>query len=97
MVMDLSLYDFSRFRKKISEMLSRATNGEVNDIDFFITYHRIGRDEITILLGVPGDVKKKYGGNMSDIITKHRDTIEQVLSSFGFKDLISNNSEYQVL
>jgi len=97
MAMDLSLYDFSRFRKKISKMLSRATNGEVNDIDFFITYHRMGRDETTILLGVPGYVKKQYGGKMSDIITKHKNTIEQVLSSFGFQDLISKNPEYQVL
>lgn len=91
--------DLLKHREQISRMIEISTNGEINDFDFIIDHLTMGRRPsiVTIMLGVPGRVKKEYDGDMNSLLNKHEDTIRQVVSSFGFPQLFSRTIRYQVL
>lgn len=93
----MTLDELLKHRKKISKVLQASTMGEINDIDFIIDYVSTGRPIFTILLGVPGKVKKKYNGDMDELLNRHQETISQVISSFGFPQVFSRTIKYSVL
>ena len=91
--------DLLKQRERISKMIRTITDGEIIDFDFIFDHLTMGGRPsiVTIMLGVPGKVKKKYGGNMNEIIDKHEDTIRQVISSFGFPELFTRSIRWTVL
>jgi len=93
----MTLDELLKQRKNISKILQDSTMGEISDIDFIIDYVSTGRPIFTILLEVPGKVKKKYRGNMDELLSNHQETIRQVVSSFGFPQAFTRTIKYQVL
>lgn len=91
--------DLLKHREKISKMIQTVTDGEIIDFDFMIDHLTMGGrpSVVTIMLGVPGKVKKQYDGDMDVILDKHEDNIRQVISSFGFPELFSRSVRWMVL
>lgn len=91
--------DISKHRDKISKMIQTVTDGEIIDFDFMVDHLTMGGipSIVTIMLGVPGKIKKQYDGDMNAILNKHEDNIRQVISSFGFPELFSRSVRWMVL
>ena len=91
--------DLLKNREKISRMIELTTNGEINDFDFIIDHLTMGGRPsiVTIMLGVPGKVKKEYMGDMNKLLDNHVETVRQVISSFGFPELFGRTIRWQVL
>ena len=91
--------DFIKYREKISEMINSLTDGEITDFDYMVDHFTLGNTPsmISIMLAVPGRVKKEYDGDMNALIDKHQETIRQVVSSFGFPELFSKTIRWMVL
>lgn len=93
----VTLDDLLKNRNQIAKMLDIVTNGEIVDIDFIIDHLSTGRPIITIMVAVPGKVKKEYNMDMDLLLNKHEDSIRQVISSFGFPQMFSRTVRYMVL
>lgn len=91
--------DLLKYRDKISRMIEISTNGEINDFDFMVDHLTMGGrpSRVTIMLGVPGKVKKEYDGDMNALMDKHQETVRQVVSSFGFPELFTRTIRWMVL
>lgn len=91
--------DLLKNREKVSKMLRTATNGEIIDFDFMIDFLTKGGRPgvVTIMLGVPGKVKKEFNGDTDAILDKHEDTVRQVISTFGFSELFNRTLRWMIL
>jgi len=91
--------DILKHREKISKMIQTVTNGEINDFDFIVDHLTMGGrpSVVTIMLGVPGRIKKQYDGDTDSILDKHEDNVRQVVSSFGFPELFSRSIRWMIL
>lgn len=91
--------DLLKEREKISKMLQTVTKGEIIDFDFIIDHLTMGGRPsiITIMLGVPGKVKKQYNGDLDAIIDKHENNVTQVISAFGFPELFARTIKWTII
>lgn len=89
--------DLQKNRKAISQMLSSATNGEISDFDFVVSFISFGKPVVTILLAVPAKVKREYDFDMDRFLNIHMDTIRQVISAAGYPELYKRRVNYQFL
>ena len=89
--------DLSKDRKAIAKLLSFATDGEISDFDFILDHISQSRPIVTILLGVPAKVKRKYNFDMDELLDTHMTTIRQVISTAGYPELFSRTVSYQIL
>jgi len=89
--------DLLKNRELISHMLNVMTNGEINDFDFIVDHMSIGRPLITIMLGVPAKVKRKYNFDMDDLLNTHLETIRRVISTAGFPEVFTRSIQYSIL
>lgn len=80
-------------------MIDSLTDGEISDFDFMVDHLTMGGtpSRVTIMLAVPGRVKKEYDGDMNALMNKHEETIRQVVSSFGFPELFTRTIRWMVL
>ena len=91
--------DLLKYREKISKMIEVSTDGEIVDFDFMVDHLTMGGRPsiVTIMLAVPGKVKKEYDGDMNLLLDRHQETVRQVVSSFGFPELFNRTIRYMVL
>ena len=89
--------DLLKNRELITHMLNVMTNGEINDFDFIVDHMSRGRPLITIKLGVPAKVKRKYNFDMDDLLNTHMETIRRAISTAGFPEVFTRSIQYSIL
>lgn len=91
--------DLQKNRKLVAKLISNSTKGEIIDFDFFINYVSTGRPIITIMLGAPSKIKRKYmnNGGIDELLDNHIETIRQTISAAGFPELFKGSVEYQII
>jgi len=97
---DNTWYDeLQKNRKLVAKLISKNTEGEISDFDFFVSYVTTGRPIIKIMLGVPGRVKRKYmdDGGIDQLLDNHTETIRQTISAAGYPDLFKHSVQYQLI
>lgn len=91
--------ELQKNRKLVAKLISKNTEGEISDFDFFVSYVTIGRPIIKIMLGVPGRVKRKYmdDGGIDQLLDNHTETIRQTISAAGYPELFKHSVQYQLI
>ncbi len=91
--------ELQKNRKLVAKLISKNTEGEISDFDFFVSYVTTGRPIIKIMLGVPGRVKRKYmdDGGIDQLLDNHTETIRQTISAAGYPDLFKHSVQYQLI
>jgi hypothetical protein len=91
--------ELQKNRKLVAKLISKNTEGEIIDFDFFVKYNSTGRPNIIIMLGVPSVVKRKYmnDGGIDQLLDNHTETVRQTISAAGYPELFKSSVMYQLI
>jgi hypothetical protein len=89
--------ELSKMRPVIGKLLNKVTGGEITEFDFYVDYLNHSSPEITVWIGVPDEVKKRYHYKVDEILDKHLEKVYMVFSSLGFPGLTKRSVRYEIL
>lgn len=89
--------NLEKARPTIIKSLKKLTNGEIIDYDIWMDFLTSHRPFYRIMLEVPKEVKEKYNNDIEEILNKHQDTFEQILTAAGFDKIFKTSIVWSIL